>query len=688
MQSVKRAFMCNCDGNSVVEDIKNIFIRSELPEEWKSEPWNNFVTEMLSYEMDTRKMKRNCVEVWQAYERRWHKLLPDLKASMAYPVYAGSYAEGMPNAGDLDMICVATWTEAYEFFGKLRDNVTSLPFIADLCHPGYIKLIVPSITRRNYDHKDYQVKKDGRHHYLSSTGFVRTMKEWGTTGYNHDVNGPALTEEGVEGTSSDIVHAIKCVIWPSFANDIFLRTCFNGDVEKIKQLSVYAVATGHALSLHNDLEWRLSFTEAEKVLVREWTETQYNCYYLIKHLKMIHLKNTDVLCSYFIKTVILWISDVVPNAYWIESRQMEFLFKTLHILQIMYRYHYLPNYFIPQNNMIDHKSKEDCLVLADEINDILLSGRIRIVIAELLCENDVEVIFLSSINMDVKHARHKSCRILCKTVRKYCESSRTFYEQLVINEAQLLSSLTTMMPIWNRTQCKALEDILAILSNIVSLEFSCAFRTVITRLIADFYHSLCTRQSMKKAETFYRESFTLIYPCKFNDGHISGRVQFALFYYLNGDYTVALSEINKIHPAIVDVIKNNKVDCYLNLSFPVWLKDRFFHDEFLARLVSALLTNFPFIVNVVVIGIYIMIKCIVKICPKERQDDVFALYSLLRECEDQQCTPTACDSYQMIADNLSDTVKEIYHIIQLPPTVKNGMPFTRNQAVKQYWDDW
>ncbi|CAG2205957.1 unnamed protein product [Mytilus edulis] len=325
---------------------------------------------------------------------------------------------------------------------------------------------------------------------------------------------------------------------------------------------------------------------------------------------------------------------------------------------------------------------------ADEINDILLSGRIRIVIAELLCENDVEVIFLSSINMDVKHARHKSCRILCKTIRKYCESSRTFYEQLVINEAQLLSSLTTMMPIWNRTQCKALEDILAILSNIVSLEFSCAFRTVITRLIADFYHSLCTRQSMKKAETFYRESFTLIYPCKFNDGHISGRVQFALFYYLNGDYTVALSEINKIHPAIVDVIKNNKVDCYLNLSFPVWLKDRFFHDEFLARLASALLTNFPFIVNVVIIGIYIMIKCIVKICPKERQDDVFALYSLLRECEDQQCTPTACDSYQMIADNLSDTVKEIYHIIQLPPTVKNGMPFTRNQAVKQYWDDW
>ncbi|CAC5414949.1 unnamed protein product [Mytilus coruscus] len=272
---------------------------------------------------------------------------------------------------------------------------------------------------------------------------------------------------------------------------------------------------------------------------------------------MIHLKNADVLCSYFIKTVILWLSDVLPNANWIPSRQMELLFKTLHILQIMYRSHYLPNYFIPQNNMIDHKYKEDCLVLADEIRDILSSGRIRIVIAELLCENDVEGIFLSAKNWDIKNARITSCRILCKTIRKYCVSSRTFCEQLIINESQLLSSLTIMMPIWNSTQCKAMEEVLEILTQIVSLEFTCAFRTVITRQIADFCHSLGTRKSRKKAEILYRESLTLVYPCEFNDGQISGRVQFALFHYLNGDCTGALSEINTIHPAIVDAIKNN-----------------------------------------------------------------------------------------------------------------------------------
>ncbi|XP_071160876.1 cyclic GMP-AMP synthase-like receptor 2 [Mytilus edulis] len=367
MQSIKTAFAFNSDGNSVVEEVRTILSKSELPEDWKSEPWTYFVTEMMTYEMVTRQMKINCVNVWQAYARKWRELEPDLNESKVLPVFAGSYAEGMPNACDLDMIFVATWVESYEYFGKLRDNVNSFPFISDLCHQGYIKLIIPSNTRRFNGFQDYLIKKDGRHYYLSSKGFVRAMKECGTTGYKNHINGPALTEEGVEGFSTDIVHAIKCTHWPSFANDIFQRAHFNGDVEKMKHLSVYAVATGHALSKHKDIEWRLSFTEAEKVLVMNWTDTQYHCYYLLKHFKMIHLKNSDVLCSYFMKTVIFWISDVIHNAEWQPIRLTELLFKSLTLLHIMYMNHYLPNYFIPQNNMIDHKSKDECLILADMI---------------------------------------------------------------------------------------------------------------------------------------------------------------------------------------------------------------------------------------------------------------------------------------------------------------------------------
>ncbi|XP_063427697.1 uncharacterized protein LOC134711168 [Mytilus trossulus] len=499
MQSIRTTFTIDSDGNSVVEEVRNILSKSELPEDWKSEPWTNFVTEMMTNEMITRQIKRNCVNVWQAYARKWRELEPDLNVSKVWPVFAGSYTEGMPNACDIDMIFVATWAEAYEYFGTLRDNVNSLPFISDLCHPGYIKIILPSNTRRYYDFLDYYIKKDGRYYYLSSTGFVRVMKECGTTGDENHINGPALTEEGIEGTSTDIVHAIKCANWPSFANDIFQRTHFNGDVEKIKHLSVYAVATGHALSKHKDIEWRLSFTEAEKVLVMNWTDTQYHCYYLLKHFKMIHLKNSDVLCSYFIKTVIFWVSDVIHNAKWQPIRLMELLFKSLTLLHIMYRNHYLPNYFIPQNNMIDHKSKDECLILADMISAILTSGRIKEIIAELLCENDIEDIFIYSMNWYTKNKRTTSCRILCKAIRQFKEISQGFTELLIVNESLFLSSLTIMMSIQSRSQCEALEEEVAILPQIVSLEFIGAFQPVIRRQIADYYHSLRTRYSRKKS---------------------------------------------------------------------------------------------------------------------------------------------------------------------------------------------
>ncbi|CAC5414958.1 unnamed protein product [Mytilus coruscus] len=174
--------------------------------------------------------------------------------------------------------------------------------------------------------------------------------------------------------------------------------------------------------------------------------------------------------------------------------------------------------------MIDHKSKEECLFLADTVSAILSS-----VIAELLCENDIEDISLSSMNWYTKHHKITSCRILCNAIRKYNEISHTFSEQLIMNESLILSSLTTMMSIDSLSQCEALEEVVAILPQIISLEFTGAFQTGTKRQIADYYHLLGTRYSRKKAESLYKDSLSLIYPCGFNDRQISGRVHLALF---------------------------------------------------------------------------------------------------------------------------------------------------------------
>lgn len=673
----------------VLQKLRGLIDEAILPEDLDSTPWNDFVFEMLSHEMATRRLRMNTTKVWEGYARKWREFLPDLKCSQSWPFYCGSYTEGMPNAGDLDTMLVASWTSAYEYTGKMEDDVDQLPFITTSdCHPGFIKIIVPHTTRKFYDFEDYQIRKIGRHFYLSSIGFLRTMQEWGTTGSNYNVHGPALTLSATEDTSYDIVHAIRCTHWPTFAQDIFKRSKIPADLaEKLKNSSLFAVATGYSLSKDADVEWRLSFSEPEKCMVENWNETQFYCYYLLKNFKMIHLKNPDILCSYFMKTVILWMSDVLPKEWWNPSRLIESFYKSLFILQSMYRNHCLPNYFIPQNNMIDHKERKDCLGLADTIHSILSSGRMKEIIAELLCEEELGVV-QQVVNNVPKHIPVRSCRNLCTLVRQYCQSNISFSEALLANEASILSSLTMMMTVWNRTQCKAMVAILAKLPELVSPDTVHVFHVILTRQIADSYHSFSTRDSKKRAERLYKESLTLVYPCGFNDEGLSGTIQLALFYYLEGNSQQALTVLRDVIPMIVKIVKMNSVERYIIISFPLCMKERFVRDEFLYKEVCELKADFPLNINVIVVGLYILIRSCIDTSSKDTLDDVTRFFMLLKVCGDQLTTANACEGWSTIIKGVLSVLEDKCNLFlcTLEPRSKTP-PFTRNQKLKHFWED-
>jgi hypothetical protein len=70
----------------------------------------------------------------------------------------------------------------------------------------------------------------------------------------------------------------------------------------------------------NPFEWRISFSVPEKMLIYSWTHSQIICYALLKLLlKEVIKKNekTDKLfCSYFLKTVIFWLSEELEQNVW------------------------------------------------------------------------------------------------------------------------------------------------------------------------------------------------------------------------------------------------------------------------------------------------------------------------------------------------------------------------------------
>ena len=118
------------------------------------------------------------------------------------------------------------------------------------------------------------------------------------------------------------------------------------------------VAIGSKESFTEPLEWRISFSIAEKKLIHSMNHVQFLCYGLLKRfLKEAIDSNVEIkglLCSYFLKTTLFWeisygrlqwnASDLL-NGFWVCIQRL------LHWIHN----EYCPNFFIPENNMFAGK---------------------------------------------------------------------------------------------------------------------------------------------------------------------------------------------------------------------------------------------------------------------------------------------------------------------------------------------
>lgn len=66
----------------------------------------------------------------------------------------------------------------------------------------------------------------------------------------------------------------------------------------------------------DEIEWRLSFSQAELQMVYSFNHTQFLCYGMFKiFLKEVLCSSTheSLICSYFLKTVLFWEIQNKPN---------------------------------------------------------------------------------------------------------------------------------------------------------------------------------------------------------------------------------------------------------------------------------------------------------------------------------------------------------------------------------------
>ncbi|VDI49343.1 Hypothetical predicted protein [Mytilus galloprovincialis] len=137
----------------------------------------------------------------------------------------------------------------------------------------------------------------------------------------------------------------------------------NSTIDKIVEDGCLLVPIGPRTQPDCDVLWRLSFSMAEKQLIHSFNHTQLLCYGLLK-LALKHIINTrdqatGLLCSYFMKTALFWVSEEVD----IDTFQLPEMFYcfTLCIDKLILWVHncFCPNYFIPEHNMFLGKINSD-----------------------------------------------------------------------------------------------------------------------------------------------------------------------------------------------------------------------------------------------------------------------------------------------------------------------------------------
>lgn len=309
------------------------------------------------------------------YKRLYCKLHDDILIYYDSEIISsGSKAEGVDLPGsDIDMMLLLKTWEAHEADNKkeviIFDTENALPGFTLLKVADDVSFIcLPTITDHGNviasdDFMNFLYSKEERDHALT------------------EIHGPSLSHSLF--SEVDIVHCLKCHTWPNVAKKWLLRYRPSGwpshdIISKVVTAGVLLVPIGSKSSNNegNPLEWRFSFSLSEKLLVSSLNHCQLLCYSLLKiFLKQILNKNNilkDKLCSYYMKTVLFWVLEEDQHLYWIQENLLQCFLSCIQRLHYWISCEYIPNYFIPEHNMLDGKLSHDGLsylsLLLDDIN--------------------------------------------------------------------------------------------------------------------------------------------------------------------------------------------------------------------------------------------------------------------------------------------------------------------------------
>jgi len=261
-------------------------------------------------------------------------------------------------------------------------NYVKVCEIIDSQFPGYVYLEVRYLLTQCSDDNTYNAVEYDRGIYLRNIYL----------GLNHDdsrgdAHGPAFLAS-VEGQISfDYVPCVRCVLWPPQAADWPTRHRNyewpdSATVDRVVSNGCDLVHVAHRQCRQHEwegkLQWRLSFSRAEIVLINSWMPLQQIVYHLLRvFLKTEGLTETadnsgsGTLSNYHIKTLMLWACELKPISWWTDNFSFTAIcVDLLHILSQWLNQGYCPHYFITGCILFDPNDRANQILAAERLSAI------------------------------------------------------------------------------------------------------------------------------------------------------------------------------------------------------------------------------------------------------------------------------------------------------------------------------
>ncbi|XP_052083354.1 uncharacterized protein LOC127720675 [Mytilus californianus] len=276
-------------------------------------------------------------------------------------ITSGSKGEGLNlNGSDCDIMIIDQDFKVYQSETKVKRKSFPIPLTMNTeeTPPCFTQLL---LLHQNIKRTHHLLQKNDRGYMLSSELYKRFILKSANAKFPAPffgkIHGPCVSDKH---DTFDLAWCLKCDKWIFQAEPWISRprTTWPSPeiISKIVSSSgVLFVPIGCKGSINELLEWRISFSEGEKFLIFSFTHTQLLCYAMLKILlKEIIEKHEDLkglLCSYFLKTLMFWISEETDQNVWRPDNIIPCFMACLQRLLYCVRYSILSHYFIPENNL-------------------------------------------------------------------------------------------------------------------------------------------------------------------------------------------------------------------------------------------------------------------------------------------------------------------------------------------------